>query len=286
MTRHTAPTVSAGERAVGAAPVHLPPAWLDGLRAAWPAPSGPYALRDPTQPPPRLWRLDLTHPLEPLQLATLDATEQQRAARFKFERDRQRYRSAHAAVRALLAEAGAVDPARLQFTTGPHGKPAPVGLQFAHNLSHSDAVGLLVVGAAGIGWGVDVECLREVHDALDVARRVFTPGEFAAWSRVPPSESMRAFLQLWTRKEACLKAIGSGFSVEPDRFEAGFSEGPGGLARPAWRTVALPTPQGPITEVLLADLDAGAGVVAALALWPQADLAVWPQAALSPDPGC
>jgi 4'-phosphopantetheinyl transferase len=252
----------------GCTALAAPPGSLESLRAAWPQVAGVASTADPTQPPPRLWRLDLAHPVLPAWADTLDEAQRQRAARFKFDADRRRHVAAHAAERAALAQSNPSAAARLRLTTGPQGKPEAVDAALGHNLSHSHDVGLLVVGSAAVGWGVDVECLREVDDVEGVAQRVFTPREFQQWSRTPAPDAMRAFLQLWTRKEACLKAIGSGFSVEPARFEAGLEPGPGGGPHPPWQVVELPTPVGPPTRVLLADLDAGDDVVAAWAAWP------------------
>ncbi|MBK6350392.1 MAG: 4'-phosphopantetheinyl transferase superfamily protein [Proteobacteria bacterium] len=61
-------------------------------------------------------------------------------------------------------------------------------------------------------------------------RRCRCPGEAAFHAQrdraVGPAwaDRERVFLQGWTRKEACLKALGSGLSVPPGRLEAGCDE--------------------------------------------------------------
>ena len=71
----------------------------------------------------------------------LSPEEQGRAARFKFARDQRRYVIAHAALRDILAGYANADPASLQFTDGPNGKPklAPPfdASRLEFNLSHS-----------------------------------------------------------------------------------------------------------------------------------------------------
>jgi 4'-phosphopantetheinyl transferase len=241
------------------------------LRAAVAQASGQRQAHVDSTPPqpaacaPGLWQFDLTLPIADPDLATLDDNERTHAARLRFEADRRAYLNAHLALRGVLAGLVGVEPGALRFGRGPHGKPSLPGSGLAFNLSHSGPVGLLVAGSSALEWGIDIERIRPLPDALAVARRVFTPAEQEAIWREPPDHQLRAFMTLWTRKEACLKAIGSGFSVEPDRFEAGWAAG----SNPAWQVVELPTPDGPPTRVLLANLNAGADVVAAWAAWPR-----------------
>jgi len=82
--------------------------------------------------------------------------------------------------------------------------------------------------------GVDVEILRDITDADDIADRHFTLGERLALRAFPPIERNRAFLTGWTRKEASLKATGAGLTVAPESFETGVSE--------AVRRVTIPSP--------------------------------------------
>ena len=54
-----------------------------------------------------------------------------------------------------------------------------------------------------------------------LARRHFTRGEIEQWEQTSGPDRARVFLQGWTRKEACLKALGSGLSLPPGRIEVG-----------------------------------------------------------------
>jgi 4'-phosphopantetheinyl transferase len=167
----------------------------------------------------------------------LSPQELQRAARFVFQRDRRRYRVAHTALRRLLAARMHVAPQDLQFSEGPFGKPAlrDVASECAFNLSHSEDDAAVLMTANG-EVGVDIEVLRTMPDALDLAERNFSAEECAALTGVVPAERDAAFLTGWTRKEACLKAIGSGLSIAPHTFTAGLAHHP--------RRTRIPTPQG------------------------------------------
>lgn len=132
--------------------------------------------------------------------AALSADEQAIADRFVAAHHRARYRTQHAMVRALLARYLGVPPAAIAFTRGARGKPAVAGLE--HNLSHTDDVALLAV-ARGNPLGIDVERLAARLEPAELARLVLAPAEAACLERA-------AFLRIWCRKEACLKATGVG----------------------------------------------------------------------------
>src|SRR5262245_6814649 len=79
----------------------------------------------------------------------LSSVELDRAAKFKFETDRRRYITSHAALRSILSNY-VNGPARaLQFAEGPYGKPklAPTHAteRVEFNLSHSHELALIAV---------------------------------------------------------------------------------------------------------------------------------------------
>jgi 4'-phosphopantetheinyl transferase len=188
----------------------------------------------------RLWRVDLGQAPGETAVAALSAAERARAGRFVFERDRRRYLSAHVALRSLLSEASGIAAPELAFDEGPFGKPfLPGTASPSFNLSHSGDVALIGIGPPGIEIGVDVEVRRTMSDALELAERHFAPAEIDALRATSPNQRDHAFLCGWTRKEACLKSIGSGLSIAPHTFDAGIAA--------AERVVVIATPQGPRT---------------------------------------
>ncbi len=110
--------------------------------------------------------------------------------------------------------------AGIELSIGEHGRP---GLAASHdatlgfNWSHSGDHALIAVGR-GVTPGVDVERKRPRPRALDIARRFFSADETAALSALPATDIDSAFLQLWTAKEAVLKAVGHGLSFGLDRL--------------------------------------------------------------------
>jgi 4'-phosphopantetheinyl transferase len=218
--------------------------------------ASPIALHD--WPAMTLWRCALDQAPEDELVAALDAAEQARAARLVHEVHRRRYLAAHAALRVLLGDATGEAPDQLQFGDDAHGKPQlrhPAGWQF--NLSHSEDLALIAIHAGATPIGVDVEVIRPVEDALALARRHYTSDEQAAVAAAADDAARRiAFLRVWTRKEACLKAVGLGLRLAPSSFEVGAGEG----AARVW----LPAPQG-LVAVQVRSIDAGPGALAAVA---------------------
>lgn len=176
----------------------------------------------PVPAPFQLWRGSLdSHPDESA-MQGLSDSERARAARFVFERDRRRYLSAHDQLRQVLARATGLPARALRFREGAHGKPYldHNEVTLAFNMSHSQDTVLIALCPSG-EIGIDVEMLRPMSDATELAARNFTPAEQAQLARTPARQRDAAFLRGWTRKEACLKALGSGLSVAPESFHAG-----------------------------------------------------------------
>jgi 4'-phosphopantetheinyl transferase len=211
-------------------------------------------------PAVRLWRIELSGAPSPDDLAVLDAQERDRAARFAFEPLCRRYVIAHAAVRRLLGQALGRDPASLVWEFGSQGKPSlhpNTGLWF--NWSHSEDLALLAMSSEQ-DLGVDIEIkqpTRPLRDAAALARTVLTSSEQRWVHAAGEPELASRFLSCWTRKEACIKAIGSGLSLAPQTFDAGAGDGTAQLEL-AWCGRTWP--------LTVMPLEAGSDVVAALAL--------------------
>lgn len=159
---------------------------------------------------------------------SLSGDERLRAERFRFEQDRRRFSVGRGLLRVILARYLGVAPSRMEFRFGPYGKPALAGLSsgdgFRFNVSHSHGLALYAFGRHG-EVGVDLEYVRPVPDADEIAERCFAPGERAALRALPPRERHRAFFRCWTRKEAYIKAVGDGLTRRLDGFEVSLAPG-------------------------------------------------------------
>lgn len=151
----------------------------------------------------------------------LSEDERARAARFRFDRDRQRYTAGRCALRCLLSTYLKKEPRSIAFSYGFAGKPSVSGISF--NLAHSGSHAVIAI-AANARVGVDIEEVREFSDMDDVAKSVFSSGELQRWRSAPEDRRADYFYRLWTRKEAYLKAIGEGIAQRLQALEVSLGD--------------------------------------------------------------
>jgi len=177
-----------------------------------------------------VWCASLERPPDGLAglFSLLSPDERARAQRFYFERDRNRYVVGRGILRTLLGSYLAERPARIEFSYGPHGKPALALagreklLEF--NLSHS---GNLAVYAFSWGrrLGIDLEFVRPMPDEDSFADRFFSMDECALVRSLSGERKLSAFFTIWTCKEAILKADGDGLTKPLNQTEVRLSDG-------------------------------------------------------------
>ena len=152
--------------------------------------------------------------------ATLMPDERTRSARFRFERDQQRFIVARGVLRDLLGRYLHTEPGRIRFVYNAFGKPG-VSPEFdnrlAFNLSHSAGLALIAIARAS-KVGVDVEYIRERSDYADITRHFFSAAEVEYLIALPSHLYAEAFFSCWTKKEAYLKARGQGLAIPLNSF--------------------------------------------------------------------
>lgn len=161
----------------------------------------------------------------------LSADERAVQARFRFAKDQRRYLVTRALVRAVLSRYAAVRPEDWLFSAGARGRPevsAPrVAPALEFNISHSADLVLLGV-TSGRTLGIDTESVTAREADIDGLDRYFAPEESAALLALAPDERRRRFFELWTLKEAYIKARGLGLAIGLDSFRFELA-GRGGL---------------------------------------------------------
>lgn len=141
-----------------------------------------------------------------------------------------------------------------------HGKPRLVGLPSVdYSVSHSGAMVALAYADGG-RVGVDVEADQRRTDLVTLIPKVASEAEQRRLAQLAPDARRRAFLRLWTRKEAVVKLTGHGLAVP---FTQICAEGPA-------VTVDPPPPGWPGAPVWIRDLSVDRGHPAALASSPEA----------------
>jgi 4'-phosphopantetheinyl transferase len=172
-----------------------------------------------------LWFVSLREPNSTVEAAVqvLSAAEMRRADRFRFPLHRNRFVLAHAALRHILCIYSACPASSIEFTISPHGKPSLFNRnkgetgEIEFNLSHSEDLAVVAV-SFGSMLGVDVEQVREMPDWPQMAHQFFSDAEIAVIERMPPYDASVMFLRFWTRKEALLKAMGTGLQDDLSSF--------------------------------------------------------------------
>jgi 4'-phosphopantetheinyl transferase len=192
---------------------------MTSLPCTWPCPTDQPRL-DPDAV--HIWCL-------PLELAAaqieelskcLSDDERTRAARFRFDRHRRRFIACRGQVRGILAGYLNDRADRLQFRYGAKGKPAldacRRGPAIEFNVSNSHEMALCAV-AFDCELGVDVEHMHRARDFDGLAARFFAGREVDRLRSLPTERRVEAFFNCWTRKEAVLKALGTGLTFPLDR---------------------------------------------------------------------
>ena len=152
----------------------------------------------------------------------LDEQEQSRLRQFRHEGPGRRFALCRAALRAVLCGRLGCRNQQLAFGASAHGKPyalvqgaaAPVSF----NVSHSGEHGLIALAAAG-RLGVDVEERTPRRHLDELISAALGPAEQAELASAPGSRKLHLFFHLWTLKEALIKALGLGLSLDMSRLE-------------------------------------------------------------------
>lgn len=142
--------------------------------------------------------------------------EQARSERFHKPEDGRHFLARRVLLRQLLAQRTGRAPHELGATPDAHGRPVIEGIEpLRFNSSRTRNWFAVAIHAGERGTpGIDIECSRELPDSGALSRRVFSPEERASLGEGVDPGSDRLF-RVWTRKEAVLKAVGRGLSIDP-----------------------------------------------------------------------
>ena len=148
----------------------------------------------------------------------LSEDEKKRAGKFRFYKDRRCYVVTKGVLRLLSGGYLNKDAKAIAFDYEEYGKPRykhETNLNF--NVSHSGDMAII-----GFVYdhtiGVDIEKIKNDFDTFDIAINFFSKKEIAALRKIPKLQQYIAFYRCWTRKEAFIKAKGSGLSFPLDQF--------------------------------------------------------------------
>lgn len=189
-------------------------------------------------------------PLTPA-LELLNRAELERAERISCNDYRQQVVKARALLRLMLARLTGASPESFEFDEGVGRQPRlrvnPWGLHFS--VSHSGEKIAVAVSTAPIG--IDIECVEVDCDWSGIAETCFHQSERQALCDVEGAAARETFFDIWTRKEAYLKAIGTALETDPPSFSTVAADGivrtgasDSDFRADTWHTRAIDAPAG------------------------------------------
>ena len=177
-----------------------------------------------------VWRAQLELPSSQVQRlrGILTEDELDRANRFSFEIDRQRFIAARGILRSILSRYITIEPSHLRFNYNQYGKPL-LAPEFSSNLlnfnlSHSGSMALYAI-TRNMEIGIDVERVCSDFEYEEIAKCFFSVDEVAMLHTIPTEKKLEAFYHCWIRKEAYVKAHGKGLSLPLDSLDVSFAPG-------------------------------------------------------------
>lgn len=156
----------------------------------------------------------------------IDERERTRMASFRFAADRRSYLVAHGLLRSTLSDFGDVDPEAWRFVAAEGERPElhpSHGSRLRFNLSHTRSAVACAI-AIDRDVGVDVESIPTGRAVGELAAHAFSAAEQESLASLSDTARGSHFLEIWTLKEAYIKARGVGLGLPLDAFTIGLGE--------------------------------------------------------------
>lgn len=150
----------------------------------------------------------------------LSRDEIKKANSFQFPYLKRQYIVFHATLKKILGSYLGLK--EIAFEHGPYGKPAvsekinPDNIRF--NMSKSSETGVYTFMLQN-EVGIDIEKVAPLTDMGNIVNRHFSEKEKCIYQELPKEEKLNWFYTIWTRKEALLKAIGTGLNIPLEEID-------------------------------------------------------------------
>ncbi|MGO6969366.1 4'-phosphopantetheinyl transferase superfamily protein [Rhizobium leguminosarum] len=158
-------------------------------------------------------------------MQSLSPDERERAATYRFERDRTSFIAGRYLLRRLLSVHTGTSPSKLLLSPDNRGKLRLEGLERPHfSLANTD--GLVAVAVASGCDHLGIDCERADTEIEEAAVDSYCSADERRWlAELPASERGRAAIALWTLKESHLKALGVGLREDPRNVAFSWKDG-------------------------------------------------------------
>jgi 4'-phosphopantetheinyl transferase len=153
-------------------------------------------------------------------LDLLDEGERSRLDRLVRDTSKKEFLVTRALCRVALSQYVSKHPRAWRFEQNEYGRPFLAPSQapsLGFNLSNTDGLVACAVSRHHV-LGVDVECRARQGDIAGMARHFFCAAEQSYVLQAEGSIRTERFVELWTLKEAFIKALGIGLSLPLDSF--------------------------------------------------------------------
>jgi len=135
----------------------------------------------------------------------LSKDELDRANRYAVESDKLEFVETRTNLRLLLAYYLKSSPQSFKFVYNEYGKPAIENKALNFNISHSKNLAVYIF-SENREVGIDLEYIRPIKNMDKLMKRFFSKAE----SQIVKERGEIGFLEIWTKKEALVKAKGKG----------------------------------------------------------------------------
>ncbi|TBZ40993.1 4'-phosphopantetheinyl transferase family protein [Rhizobium leguminosarum] len=158
-------------------------------------------------------------------MQSLSSDERDRAATYRFERDRASFIAGRYLLRQLLSLQTGISPSKVPLSPDRHGKLRLEGRD-RPQFSLANADGLVAVAVASGCDYVGIDCERADAEIEEAAVDSYCSADERRWlAELPARESARGAIALWTLKESHLKALGVGLRVDARNVAFSWKDG-------------------------------------------------------------
>ncbi|MGO8080628.1 4'-phosphopantetheinyl transferase family protein [Rhizobium leguminosarum] len=158
-------------------------------------------------------------------MQSLSPDERERAATYRFDRDRTSFVAGRYLLRRLLSVHTGISPSKLLLSPDNRGKLRLEGRERPHfSLANTDGLVAVAVASGCDHLGIDCERADTEIEAAAVDSYC-SADERRCLAELPARERARAAIALWTLKESHLKALGVGLRENPRNVAFSWKDG-------------------------------------------------------------
>lgn len=158
-------------------------------------------------------------------MQSLSANELERAATYRFDRDRTSFIAGRYLLRCMLSAHAGIRPGEIVLLADARGR-LTVDCCDAPQFSLANADGLVAVAVASGCECVGIDCERADAEIEEAALEAYCGADERRWlDHLPMRERPRAAVALWVLKESHLKALGVGLGDDPRNVTFSWEDG-------------------------------------------------------------